>query len=290
MKILKSTILFLLLGMVAAFSSCEKVDANGPLIDNLGQGSYVTLEETINTYLNYSDLENTTVSIKVKEYGTAGVEKVNVYVSTNNSIDKSTWKSVAEFPIGTDGTATLVVSAKAIAQALGIPATDLAPGNSYPLFNEVISKDGRAFGMYNINGDMEGSPNYNMALRWSANVICPFVAADAEGTYKVTRDDWDGAVGSTVTATATNNTLTMTYLFPAASAPGKEPVTIKIDPATGAATVEKQVYGSYGSGYENFAAQGSGLVFSCAGKITLRITHLLGSSDYGTYPIEFQKQ
>lgn len=280
----------MLLGMVVALSSCEKVDANGPLITNLGQGSYVTLEETINTYLNYSDLANTTVSIKVKEYGTAGVEKVIVYVSTNNSIDKSTWKPVAEFPLGTDGTVTLVVSAQQIAQALGVPASSLAPGNSYPLFNEVISKDGRAFGMYNVNGDMEGSPNYNMALRWSANVICPFVAADAEGTYKVTRDDWDGAVGATVTATATDNTLTITYLFPAAANPGKNPVTIKVDPATGAATVDKQVYGSYGSGFENFTAEGTGLVFSCAGKITLRLKHLLGASDYGTYPLEFQKQ
>ncbi|MBC6491654.1 hypothetical protein ACFSQD_11985 [Flavihumibacter stibioxidans] len=288
MKIFNKIIFLLAAVLVLGLSSCEKKTGTGPLITTLGTGAYVTLNKSINTYLNYSDLNNTTVSIEVKEYGNPG-EKVITYVSTNGSIDKSTWKPVGEFPLA-NGVATLVVSAKSIASALGVQPTDLAPGNSYTLFNEVVTKDGRSFSIANTNTDVEGNSNYNMALRWSASVICPFVAADAAGTYKITRDDWDGSVGATVEATATDKTLTLTYAFPAAANPGKAPITITIDQATGAATVAKQVYGSYGTGYENFACQGTGLVFSCAGKVTLRLQHLLGSSDYGTYPLQLQKQ
>ena len=85
--------------------------------------------------------------------------------------------------------------------------------------------------------------------------------AQATGKYTITKDGWDGAVSETCNIVGSTGKAVVTYLFPYAETPGFNPVTITVDPATGAATVAKQTYGSYGAGYENFTCEGTGGFF-----------------------------
>ncbi|MEN9952369.1 MAG: hypothetical protein RLZZ520_637, partial [Bacteroidota bacterium] len=80
-------------------------------------------------------------------------------------------------------------------------------------------------------------------------------------------------------------------MFPYAAGPGLNPVVVTINPTTGAATVAKQTYGSYGSGFENFTAEGTGgFFFSCTGGFSINLTHKLpNGTNYGTYPYAIQK-
>jgi hypothetical protein len=65
---------------------------------------------------------------------------------------------------------------------------------------------------------------------------------------------------------------------------------LTVNAATGGVTVAKQTYGSYGTGFENFTATGSGFFFSCTGQITLSLTHVSGGgTGYGTYPLRMSK-
>lgn len=268
---------------IVLLQSCKKEEG---LVEftSLERGSYLKLSAKVNDILNAINAAST-VSIKVTEYGES-VDKIKIYVTKGSkTAAKTSWKLIKEVPYS--GETTLVVSNAEIKTALA--AASIEPGVTYWLYNEVITKTGRTFSLANTFSDFEGLPAYNMALTWKAVAICPFVAADAVGTYTITTDPWDGAVGETATVTATANTATVNLLFPYAANPGVAPVVVKITPETGSAVVDKQVYGSYGAGFENFSCAGSGFVFSCTGTIDLTLTHTLGTSGYGTYRIVLKK-
>jgi hypothetical protein len=278
------SISFAVIALSVFLYSCQKDEVIQD-VASLGKGSYVTLVKNNNLILDATKLTTSTVSIDVKEYGEAQ-DKLIVYVSKGNAnTDRTVWKKLKEYP-NAGGTYNLSVTGAEIAAATG---TTPAPGDTYTLYNQVVTKDGRTFDLANTFPDFANLPNYNMALRWSAVVVCPFIPADAAGTYTITADNWDGASGETAEVTATANSATITYAFPYAASPGVNPLVLTIDPATGGVTVAKQVYGSYGAGFENFAAEGTGFFFSCTGTIDLSLKHTLGATNYGTYTLRLKK-
>lgn len=265
-------------------SSCQKGEVVQD-VNSLGTGSYVTLTKAGNLNVDATNLA-ATVSIEVAEYGSPQ-DKIIMYVTRGNtSLDRSTWKKIKEVPIS-NGSYTLVVSGNEIRTAVGVTP---APGDQFTIYNQIVTKDGRTFDVVNTGADFAGLPAYNMALTWKATVVCPFIPTAAAGTYEITADNWDGAVGETVAVTATANSATLTHAFPYADPPGRNPLVITITPTTGGAVVARQTYGSYGTGFENFRAEGSGFFFSCTGIITLSLTHTLPSgTNYGTYPLRLKK-
>ena len=278
-KIIK---LILIVAVITGINACKK---EGSISDvkNLEVGSYLTLDQKVNDILD-ATLPSSTVSIKVTEKGSA-VDKIKIYVSVNTKTqNKALWKFIKEVPYSAG--VTLVVSNAEIKTAIG---TNVVPGVTYWLYNELIQKDGGVHSFANTFNEYESNPNYNMALTWRAISVCPFNAAAAAGTYTITVDGWDGAAGETAVVTATANSAVVNLLFPYAANPGLAPVTLTINPTTGGVTVAKQVYGSYGSGFENFAASGSGFFFSCTGTIDLSLKHELGATNYGTYRIVLKK-
>ena len=283
-KIMRKNIFKLLLAvvMVGTLHSCKKEEG---LVEfaTLETGSYLKLKEKVNDIMD-ATLPASKVEIKVTEYG-APVDNIKIYVNAGSkTANKSKWKAIKEVPY--NGETTLSVTNAEITAAIGGP---VQPGVTYWLFNEVITKDGRTFSLANTYGEIEANPNYNMALTWRAVAVCPFNASAAVGTYTITTDSWDGAVGEKAEVTATANSITVNLLFPYAANPGLNPVKVDITPLSGAATVAKQVYGSYGAGFTNFTCRGSGFVFSCTGTIDLSLTHELGSTNYGTYRIVLKK-
>lgn len=281
-KLITSTAL--LLALVFTMNSCQKGDIAQD-VNSLGIGSYVTLTAAGNLNVDATNLSGK-VSIEVAQYGSEQ-EKIIMYASKGNtSLNRSTWKKLKEVPIS-NGSYTLELTGQEIVTALGITA---APGDQYTIYNQIITKDGRTFDIANTFADFAGLPAYNMAMTWKATVVCPFNPTAAAGTYVITADNWDGAAGETSEVTATASSATLTYAFPYAAPPGVNPLVLTVNPATGGVTVAKQTYGSYGTGFENFTAQGSGFFFSCTGNITLSLTHLSGTgTNYGTYPLRLSK-
>lgn len=282
-KLITSTAL--LLALAFTMNSCQKGDIAQD-VNSLGIGSYVTLTAAGNLNVDATNLGGSIVSIEVAQYGSEQ-EKIVMYASKGNtSLNRNNWKKLKEVPIS-NGSYSLSLTGQEIVTALGITA---APGDQYTIYNQIVTKDGRTFDIANTFADFAGLPAYNMAMTWKATVVCPFNPTAAAGTYVITADNWDGASGETSEVTATSGSATLTYAFPYAIPPGINPLVLTVAPTTGSVTVAKQTYGSYGTGFENFTAQGSGFFFSCTGNITLSLTHLSGTgTNYGTYPLRLSK-
>jgi hypothetical protein len=279
---------------VLLLSGCKKGEVKGSFASQ-GVGSYVTKVAIGNNIIDYANLGTSKVDVTVKEYGTP-VEKIKIFVSVGAAnTDKTKWKAVKEVPYS--GETKLEVSATEIATALGIPPTGLQTGQTYTLYNQVISKDGQVHDITNMNSTMYGSPNYNSLMTWQAVVVCPYVATQigpigSTVPFVVLEDGWadysPGAIVNVVVTSATRLTFPSIFL----TSPAR-PTYVDIALATGAATFPKQDYGDYGPGYPNFNAQSTGTnnwVFSCQGTITLTLTHTLGSAGYGTYILRLKKQ
>lgn len=276
---------------------CKKGEIPGDIAD-LGIGSYVTKVAIGNIIIDYSNLANSKVDVTVKEYGTP-VDKIKVFVSKGAATtDNNIWKFVKEFPYS--GDTKLEISANEIAAALGIPPTGLETGETYTLYNQVISKDGQVHDITNIGTSFYGNPNYNMLMTWQAVVVCPFNATAWGGvgavfSARVLEDGWadysPGDIISNIEITsATQLKFNKMWLTDASDT---RPVLVNINAATGAATVPRQIYGDYAAfGISDISVASSGTnnwVFSCVNKITLTLNHLAGSTNYGTYVLRLQK-
>ncbi len=276
--------------MIAVLAGCKKTDIKGDK-DTLKEGAYLTLQSTINTKIDYAARTTSTVAITIGSVGPA-VDKINVYVVKGADLDKTKWKAVKTYPYS-DGL-KLTVAATEIAAALGVSVDDLNPGSSYTFYNEAITKDGRSFSLANITTDFESQAPYNMALRWTAVVVCPFVGPIA-GTYKIIEDGWqDWVPGDLVKVTdgPGANQVNISQVWPnPAFGNVTNPLLVDVDPATGTATIKpNNSWGDYGN-YVASTTGGSGFVFSCTGLIDLSINiTATGFGDQGFVKLKLQKQ
>jgi len=276
-KIIISPILVAVICLLG--TSCMKKDINGDS-KNLISGSYITLDSVISENLDFSN-PTATVAIKVGSKGSP-VASVDIYVAKNadDSRDTTQWVKIKNVPYS-DGV-TLSVTTAELATALAPDA--IAPGTSYTLQNVVNTKDGRKFSVLNTPDTYNSFPAYNMAITWSAIAVCPFDQAAAVGSYVVSYDgDWqDFSNGSPITVTAGPDSKTIefyAYPSPAAGGTNRQPWIVKVDPATGAATMATQYVGDY-PGSPNSQASAKGFVFSCTGVITLSVSITYGGSNY----------
>lgn len=263
----------LVLAFVMGLAACKKDTDLILSPDEFQIGSVIRLDSTINTNLNFADINNSSVAIMVSGNGEA-IDKIVSYVSTNNSIDRTTWKKIKEFPV-VDNKATLMVKATEIAAALGIAATDLAPGNQYTIYNEVITKSGKAYSLVNTNSDLASARAFRTALRFNATIVCPFTG-NMEGDYEVIEDTWvDWLPGDIVQVTdgPGANQVNISQVWPNPDfGDVVDPLIVDVAPATGEATLKAGVnWANYGGFLAITDPGSSGFVFSCTGRITLRV-------------------
>ena len=273
-------------------SSCKKKDLITDF-DSLTQGSYLTLQEVVNTNIDYSALNTSTVSIKVGSKGSP-VDKVNVYVASAPTLDKTQWKLVKAVPFS-EGV-SLDVKATEIATALGLQPSQLEPGSQYTLYNEVVTKDGRTFSSVNTDADFEGQAGYNMAMHWTATVICPFTASTfSSGTFVIVTDEWGDYNAGDVVGVAAGpgaNQLTLTVYPKPGAGTNQKSFPVNVNPANGVATVPNTVYGDY-PGFPNLSVKtvgSSNYVFACIGTIKLLLNHTSPAGDFGNYLLVIKKQ
>lgn len=274
--------------LVSGLYSCKKDVINGDSKD-LILGSYLTLQQKINTNLNFS-VPTATVSIRTGMYGSP-VASVNIYLATGDALDTKKWKLIKNVPFA--DSATLVVTTAEIATALA-PAT-IQPGNQYVLQNEAVTKDGRKFSAANTPTNYTSFPAYNFAFSWTATAVCPYSEANTVGTYKITTDTWvDYGIGEPIAVTAGPGANQINFqMYPGPGAGGTAIVNtvVDVDPATGTATIKAQKTGYYGANTPGnlVTVSGTGFVFSCTGVITLKVTINVGGSDYAGYSFALKK-
>lgn len=279
------SIAILLSGMLV---SCKKDNINGDS-KNLIEGSYLTLKKSINGNLDFSS-PSATVSIAVGSSGLKPVS-INIYAATGGATDSSKWKLIKNVPFTTDST-VLTVSTAELAKALA-PAT-IKPGNQYVLQNEVVLTDGRKFSAYNTPSNFTSFPAYKFGLTWKATAVCAFSQSASVGTYKVVYDgDWvDYNTGDIITVSAGPDANSIQFMaYPSVVLGGgsnRQNWIVKVDPASGAATVVKQYVGNYGS--TKASVDATGFVFSCTGFITLLVNVDYGGAIYGGNTFSLQKQ
>lgn len=287
---------FLILATAAlmVFQSCKKKEAVLGSFESLIIGSYLTLEKSNKVVLDYSKINTESVSISVKEYGSA-IEKVILYVTAGGAtLVKANWKKIKEVPYVSGATLDLVVTAAEIATALGTTPAALNPGTAYTIYNQVVTKDGKIYDAVNTVGALASNPNYRASTTWSASVVCPFVPTGFPGNFRVRVDEWEdwgpGDIVSVTSATATSIAL-RAYPNPAYGSFIAD-ITVNINPANGIATVTNQTYGNYGPIIAVTSVGSANFVFACTGTIDLRLNHHVpGStaSSYGSYWIRLTK-
>lgn len=258
--------------MVGGYS-CKKGETYGSF-ESMGVGAYVTLVKKGNLILDYGNLSTTVADITVKQFG-SDIQKIKIYATEGlPNFDKSAWKLVKELDYN-GGEQQLTVKATELAAGLGIAPTALKTGFQYTFYNQLLLKDGRVFDPSNTNSAFQGISNYNMAMSWSAVVVCPYVAPMG-GSYKVIQDDWfDWSPGDIVTVTdgPGANQLNLSAVWPnPAYGTIVNPLVVTVNPATGAASIPAGVtFGNYGSYNASTLAGNTGYVFSCTGTVTLTI-------------------
>ncbi len=284
------------MGLIAYAVSCKKTEGVNPLADsnNLGKGAYITLAKTTNLNLNYASIASSTVSIAVDQYPNGNdVDKIKVYVVKGSNSDPAAWKLIKTVSYTGAGT-VLSATGQEIATALGTTPANLSPGNFYTLYNQIITKSGEIYDISNTYSLVEGNSNYNMAFRWTAYVVCPFVAP-VGGTYTVIQDDWvDWSPGDAVPVTdgPGANQVNLSGVWPnPAYGTVVSPLVVNVDPATGTATIPSGVtWGNYGSFTTVTGTGSTGYVFSCTGRITLSIHFTAtGFGDQGFLKLILQK-
>jgi len=240
--------------------------------NELGKGAYLTFVSS-NNLLNGTDAA-ASVNIVVSSVG-AEIASVNLYVAATATTDKTKWKLIKNVAFA--GETNITATNAQIASALGLTAGNLPPGTVFNFYNEVVTKDGKTYSSINTSAiDLENQLAFNTALRWTGTVVCPYNAASIAGTYTVIRDDWQDWVPGDlvqVTAGAGANQVNLSQVWPnPAFAVVVTPLTINVDPTTGVVTVPDNVtFGDYGAFKGITRAGSSGFVFSCTGRITIRV-------------------
>jgi hypothetical protein len=296
MQLMKKLIItFLSIGLLSVlFPSCLKKSEISGDMSALVLGSYVTLDSTINSNLDFSNASSA-VSIKIKGKVGSPVASINIYVATGSDpLDTSGWKLIKNVAYS-DGV-ILSVSTTELTNALA--PNPIAPGTQYVLQNQVVTKDGRKFSVANTPSTYNSFPAYNMALTWFATAVCVFNQTDAAGTYKVTYDDdWkdyhDGDLITVSPGPGPNEINALIYpSIVLGGGTGQVNTIIDVDPATDVATVKSQFTGYYGPSdpANKVTVSGSGVVFSCTGYISILFNVNIGGSNYGGIHFRMQHQ
>lgn len=281
--------LVLIMGLAACKKSTDLILSP----DQLAVGSYLVKDSQGNDTL-FLNNPTTPVVFSVHSYGET-VDKVTVFVSTNNSIDKTTWKKVKEFPMDATQKATLSVTPADIAAALGSPIPN---GGAFTLYNEVTTHSGATYSLANMNTDFEAAPDYHMGMRWNVFAPCVWDNSTFTGDVVILEDNgWQDYSSGEVVQDAlqpgpgANQIQIRIYPSPAY---GSNPqwVIVDVDPATLSASISEQYIGDYGSVQATMKTTSpGGQVNPCTGTIDIRnIIIGYGGTPYGPYKLVFKKK
>lgn len=313
-------ITLLLFAITGGLYSCTEKFVNDfdGFVEGLTTGSYLqgkaSFDAGTNTWTDQSLLGNTLdaanlasarVGVRVRPWGDP-ISTVNIYVVRNTEANQANWKFIKKITLNAGDTAyfDIYVTAQEIATALNLQLNantgNFAPGSIFTCYVEVITAAGKKFTTNNSNFTGTGANFYYPIFAFRASVVCPYIAAQMPGNYRVVEDGWDdwpvGTILNNIVSatTATSLSLLNVYPNPAYGGNNPQPVLVNINATSGVATVTNQTYGNYGATPVAVTTQGSGnFVYSCTGTITLLLRHHVPGNpglSYGNYQLTLKKQ
>lgn len=163
-----------------------------------------------------------------------------------------------------------------IADALGIPVSEIQPGDNIE-FNAVSTgTDGGTLAFEDLGPDLFGQPEQRQAYFFNVFVACPFIQSEIIGTYDVTQHRFDaffGAQPATREVIAGPDENSYTIIGGAVPLDGADDLTINVNPLTGEVSFGGDPadihFNTFGPGVYGSV---TGFTFSCVGFIDLTIT------------------
>lgn len=264
---MKNLIKIFSLCLLVVLTGCEDNEkAPFPEVEN-GAYVYVDIQSTV---IDVTDIENST-------YGGilyAPSDNVESHSFSVRRISGGVASEFAEVYTATSFPAEFRVGASEITAALGIELSDVLPGDQFDFVGTTVSTDGDVVTFDNLGTDLAGETGQRQAYNLVTFVSCPFVQADALGTYNIISLGGFGLNNvSQFEVVAGDNPNQIIAINPFG---GNEAYDIAIDVNdSGIATVERQFAFSTTeiccSGFEPTTVEGDGFVFSCSGAIQLSL-------------------
>jgi len=250
------------------------------------------------------DLNDVTGSIYSGELNDATLNvanyelKANVYYkATNTQSGSATVYSASAFP------SRLEISAAEALSALGLTKDDVTPGDLVEFRAIITTTDGRTFAHTDLNGDAKGEALIG-AYQWDVPFFCPFLDADATGTWAVSYsypsyfategyNTYAESVG-TVTSSSSGGVVVFNDVFGA----GKDlTITLDLDKSQSVSgrTGSLSAAMGYNSAYTNpyLTQRSNTYFFSCTGAFEIQLKQCVDQGCFGSgsdSTISFTKQ
>ncbi|HKZ38103.1 MAG TPA: hypothetical protein VJ184_10650 [Chryseolinea sp.] len=296
--------LFLFCTFVLGIFSCEDQEKFGleesdkafnlRVVPDKGSFDISAGDPSIN-FTMYSDtktIDKVTILVELAQFGSDG------------PTSRAVLKEIPGNVFSNSSSSTVSIKLSEFASAVGFTVDELAGGDIFNIYNQVSMNDGRVYPDTILLGDDQfinvensfftaaGSTSFTGTIAFP--VLCPFVPAEAAGTYTVTRDDFETYLDPNyepeVIPGPGPNQVTFINLF---GHPEGYDVIVDVDPVTDVATVHKQVAwhaDNFGVPFGEGSIEGGGFYFSCTGFITVDLEHTVDAGSFGTFKLELTKK
>ncbi len=297
---MKNIYKFLLLTFIAvSFSACEDIDKDPFEVNGIDGpfGSFVRLDITSAAVLDVTDIDNTVFGgmISVPSNNVASWDLKVRRVSAGVASNYVPFLNLTSFP------AEFAATPAALAAVFGLTSADLIPGDRFDFEATSIGTDGSVVTLDDFGPNLAGNPAQAQAYRFVTFLSCPFIQADAVGTYALISTDAVGFQGANTTfevIAGPGGDISMIDPIghlQAGDAADKYNVIINVNAGSGQANVGSQ--SAYHSGHPLFGGtpygpgevNGTGFVFSCAGSIVLNLQFTVAAGSFGSTPYVGQK-
>ena len=236
------------------------------------------------------DLNDVTGSIYSGELNDATLNVANYELNANVYYKSSNTQSgsVAVFSASTFPS-RLEISAADALMAMGLSKDDVTPGDLVEFRAVITTEDGRVFTHNDLNGDSKGEALIG-AYQWDVPFFCPFIDADATGSWSATLtwpsyfdESYHQGFPKTVTASSSGGVVVFNDMFGA----GKDlTVTLDLDKSqsVSATTGSLEPAMAYFSGYTNpyLTQRSNTYFFSCTGKFEIALKQCVDQGCFGS--------
>ena len=236
------------------------------------------------------DLNDVTGSIYSGELNDATLNVANYELNANVYYKSSNTQSgsVAVFSASTFPS-RLEISAADALMAMGLSKDDVTPGDLVEFRAVITTEDGRVFTHNDLNGDSKGEALIG-AYQWDVPFFCPFIDADAAGSWSATLtwpsyfdESYHQGFPKTVTASSSGGVVVFNDMFGA----GKDlTVTLDLDKSqsVSAKTGSLEPAMAYFSGYTNpyLTQRSNTYFFSCTGSFEIALKQCVDQGCFGS--------
>ena len=236
------------------------------------------------------DLNDVTGSIYSGELNDATLNVANYELNANVYYKSSNTQSgsVAVFSASTFPS-RLEISAADALMAMGLSKDDVTPGDLVEFRAVITTEDGRVFTHNDLNGDSKGEALIG-AYQWDVPFFCPFIDADASGSWSATltwpsyfNESYHQGFPKTVTASSSGGVVVFNDMFGAGN---DLTVTLDLDKSqsvsgkTGSLTAAM----AYNSAYTNpyLTQRSNTYFFSCTGSFEIALKQCVDQGCFGS--------